>query len=335
MRNVIAASALAGAIALGHGGTAAAQTVELKLSHFVPPNHTFHKWATDWAARLNKESGGKVKVTIYPAGQLVGPPNRQFDAARNGITDIAFTLHGVTPGRYPMADLTNLPFSFPGGGKPDSAVMSRRLTELAPKYLAKEHQGLRILMMAVAPPVIFNSKVPVRTLADFKGLKIRYAGASNRILVDTLGAVPLLVPPPEAQDALSKGIVDAAMFPHEAAVSFDLASVAKYAIEPGLSSASFAMVMNPAKYNSLPPDVRALIDKTTGPQAAEDFGKRYQASEVQGRETQIKKGVTMITLPEADLTKLKTMMKPHIENSLTAAEKRGLPAREFYQAYTK
>src|SRR5262245_50886868 len=82
---------------------AAAQTIELKISHFIPPNHTFHKWVTAWSEKLTTDSGGRLKFTIYPNGQLVGPPNRQFDAARNGITDMAFVLHGVTPGRYSLS----------------------------------------------------------------------------------------------------------------------------------------------------------------------------------------------------------------------------------------
>ena len=97
-------------------GSAQAQTIELKLSHFVPPNHTFHKWALAWGEQLAKESNGRLKFTIYPNGQLVGPPNRQFDAARNGIVDMAFVLHGVTPGRYPMTELVNLAFSWPKAG---------------------------------------------------------------------------------------------------------------------------------------------------------------------------------------------------------------------------
>jgi TRAP-type transport system periplasmic protein len=51
--------ALAAALALGVGATAAqAQTIELKLSHFVPPNHAFHKWATAWAEQLGKIPAG-------------------------------------------------------------------------------------------------------------------------------------------------------------------------------------------------------------------------------------------------------------------------------------
>ena len=96
--NVSAMVAVAGCAALA--APAEAQTIELKISHFIPPNHTFHKWVTAWSDQLAKDSGGRLKFTIYPNGQLVGPPNRQLDAARNGITDMSFVLHGVTPGRY-------------------------------------------------------------------------------------------------------------------------------------------------------------------------------------------------------------------------------------------
>ena len=327
-----AALALVGCAALA--GTAEAQTIELKISHFIPPNHTFHKWVTAWSDQLAKDSGGRLKFTIYPNGQLVGPPNRQFDAARNGITDMAFVLHGVTPGRYAATELGNLPFAWPKAGNL-SATTSRRMSELAPTYLAKEHTGLRIIFMAVANPVVFYSKVPVRSLDDFKGKKVRYAGVQNKYLLDALGATPLLVPPPEAQDALAKGIVEMAMFPHEAALSYDLGTVAKYAIEPGVATATFAFAMNPAKYESLPADLKALIDKASGPAAAESFGKAWEEAEKHGREAEIKQGVQMLTLSDADLDKMKKMMAPHIETAIAAVDKEGKEGRKFFEAYTK
>src|SRR5581483_687143 len=167
----LAATAIFFAVSSLSGG-AQAQTIELKLSHFLPPNHTFHKWAQAWAERLDKESGGRLKVTIYPNGQLVGPPNRQFDAARNGIVDMAFTLHTVTPGRYPITELCQLAFIWPKAGS-GSAVTGKRLTELAPTYLAREHEGLHILWMTVAMPTVVESKIPLAKLDDFKGVKIR------------------------------------------------------------------------------------------------------------------------------------------------------------------
>ena len=188
---------LSGALLLG-ATVAQAQTIDLKLSHFVPPQHAFHKWAVEWAKRLEDESNGRLKITIYPNGQLVGPPNRQFDAARNGVTDIAFTLHGVTPGRYPMTELANLPFTWPSEGALCS-VMGKRMTELAPKYLAQEHVGLHILFMTMANPIVIYSKVPIKTTDDFKGLKIRYASITNKNMLDALGATTMLIPPPDSR----------------------------------------------------------------------------------------------------------------------------------------
>ena len=121
---IVKTAALSALLAAASLGAATAQTIELKLSHFVPPNHTFHKWALAWAAQMEKESGGRLKFQIYPNGQLVGPPNRQFDAARNGITDMAWVLHGVTPGRYAMSELVSLALSWPKAGSSSSITRS-------------------------------------------------------------------------------------------------------------------------------------------------------------------------------------------------------------------
>jgi TRAP-type C4-dicarboxylate transport system substrate-binding protein len=325
--------ALAAALAFA-AGAAQAQTFELKLSHFVPPNHTFHKWAQGWTEDLTKQSGGRLKFQIYPNGQLVGPPNRQFDAARNGIVDFAWVLHGVTPGRYAMAELVNLGFSWPKAGS-SSSITSKRMTELAPAYLAKEHEGLHILWACAAMPVVIYSTIPIRKLDDFKGVKIRYSGVQNRNLLSSLGAVPLLIFPPESQDALAKGIVQGATFPHEASLSLDLGTVAKHATEPGLSTAPFAFVMNPAKYNALPADLKALIDKTSGPAAVERFGKMWEAEETRARAELIKQGVQIHTLPDADVAEIKRRVAPQIEEAVAAVEKAGKPGRKFLAEYTK
>lgn len=329
------AFALAVAVVFGAGTAHAADKVyTLKLSHFVPPQHAFHKWIVKWAQNIEKESNGRLKFEIYPNGQLVGPPNRQFDAARNGIVDIAWCLHGVTPGRYPMTELANLPFTWPSEGV-DLALMGKRMTELAPKYLAAEHKGLHILWMNMANPIVVWSKVPIRKVADYKGKKIRYASITNKEWLEAVGAVPQLVPPPESQDALAKGIVEGATFPYEAGFAYKLGSVAPYAIEPPLASATFATVMNPAKYNSLPPDLRAILDKESGVKAAMAFGKYWQDFEVFARKHFVEKGLKIIVMPDSEVAKMKELSKPIIKNAIAKLEKQGKPAQAFYDAYTK
>ncbi len=333
MKRLALAASLATAAVLSAIAPAGAQTIELKVSHFLPPNHTFQRAMTAWAERLANESNGRLKLQIYPAGQLGGGPNRQFDAARNGIVDVAISLHGATPGRYAMTELASLPFAAPKAGL-NSAVTSKRLTELSP-MLAKEHEGLKILWMAVTPPLMFHSKAPIRKIEDFKGLRVRYAGAQFKAIIEAVGAVPLLVPPQETQDALSKGIVDAATFPYEGAASFDLGTVAKYTLEPGVSSATFAVVMNPAKYASLPDDLKALVDKTTGPSAAEAFGRMWDEAELDGKKSLVAKGVTVTMMPDAELAKMKQALAPQIEAAIAEVEKQSKPGRKFFEDYTK
>lgn len=327
----VLAAVIAGAAPTGR---AEAQTIELKLSHFVPPQHAFHKWVTAWTEDIEKQSGGRLKFTIYPNGQLVGPPNRQLDAARNGITDIAWVLHGVTPGRYPMTELANLPFAWKGT-EDDIVETARRMTELAPKYLAAEHTGLHILFMSMANPVVVYSKTPITKLDDFKGMKIRYASAANKVMLDALGATTLLIPPPDSQDALAKGIIAGATFPHEAGLAYDLAGVVKYSLDPGMASATFVMAMNPAKYNSLPPDLKALLDKESGVAAAVSFGKAWAAQEKFARDVETKKGLIINRLSDADIAKLKELAKKQTDDEVDKLEKQGKPAKAFMAEYLK
>jgi TRAP-type C4-dicarboxylate transport system substrate-binding protein len=207
---------------------------------------------------------------------------------------------------------------------------------LAPKYLAAEHTGLHILFMSMANPIVIYSKVPIHKLDDFKGLRLRYASITNKFLLEAVGAVPLLIPPQEAQDAISKGIVDGAGFPHEAGLAYDLASVAKYAMDPPLASGTFAFVMNPDKYKSLPADLRAIIDKESGVAGAMSFGEAWQAQEKFARNLETtKKGLEITVLSDADVAKMKALAKPIVEKALDEQEKAGHAAREFFAAYTK
>ncbi|MDH4249344.1 MAG: TRAP transporter substrate-binding protein [Deltaproteobacteria bacterium] len=333
-RTILAALGMAILGALSMGGAAQANPIDLKVSTFLPPNHTFVTAMKQWDELLQKESKGQLKLTLYPAGQLAPPP-RQFDLAKSGAADIVISLHGLTPGRFPMADLAGLPLTHPKAGS-RSAISSRRLTELAPEFLGGENEGVRVLWMAVTPPLMFHtSKKAIRKLEDFRGLRIRYAGKVFGELITALGASPLAVQPGETADAMSKGIIDGATFPYEATKSFGLGNIAKYTLEPGVASATFGVVMNLARYESLPKDLKALVDRTTGPDAAENFGKMWDSEENVGKQYLIEKGVEITTMPDSEIAGMRNHFKPIIDSALAALEKEGKPGRKFFEAYTK
>lgn len=307
----------------------------LKVSSYLPPKHTFNAAIEAWGKELAEKSGGKLTLELYPAGQL-GPVNRQFDLARTGAADLAVVLHSATPGRFPLTELAGLPLSHPSAGD-KSAISSARLTEISGEFLTEEHAGTKIMWMAVTPPLKINlSKVEPKTLDAFKGLRIRYAGQVFQQVIEKLGAAPLAVQPAEVAEALSKGIVDGAMFPYEATLAFDLGPELKYSMEPGVASATFALVMNEQKYQSLPDDMKKLIDETTGPARAATFGASWDEGEEVGRTYLTEKNkVSIVTLSGAEEQKFRDLVRPIIDAQIKAVEDAGKPGTQFYQAFLK
>ncbi len=322
---------LAGA-ALAAGMLAVPAMAEtLKVTTFLPPAHTFVKAINEWGEEIAEKSGGELKLEVFPAAQL-GPPPRQFDIVTSGGADIAIFLHSLTPGRFPMTELATLPLTHPSEGD-SSEIMSRRLTALAPDYLAAEHPGTKILWLAVTPPLKLHlAKADPSNLDNLKGLRIRYAGSVWQKIVEALGASPVPVPPAESADAMGKGVVDGATFPFEATKAFDLAPVTAYSMEPGIASATFAVVMSQAAYDRLSPEQQKIIDETTGPDRAAWFGKMWDQGETEGRQYMADAGVTFVTLDQAAIDRLKSGFKAIIDEGLANAGEKG---QAFLDAYTK
>ncbi|HWU60861.1 MAG TPA: TRAP transporter substrate-binding protein [Ensifer sp.] len=312
---------------------ALAQTT-LKVSSFLPPSNAWQKELEAWGAELKEKSKGELSLEIFPAGQL-GPPNRQYEMAANKIVDIAVVLHSATPGRFPVTEIAGLPLTFPSAGK-TSEIMSKRLTELAPQYLAAEHANTKILWMAVTPPLKLHTvKADITKVDDIKGLRVRYAGTVFKDMLSAFGAAPLPIPPAETVDSLSKGIADGAMFPYEATKSFNIGSVAKHSLEPGLATATFALVMSKASFDALSPEDRKLIEETTGPERAAEFGRLLDASEADGRQYMLDNKVKITTLTDEQLAPFKKVVEPIVTKAVSAVDASGKPGSAFLAAYTK
>ena len=326
-----AVTAIAAALWLGQ---ARAQTLDLKASHYLPPNHTMQKWLEAWGQTLDTRSGGRIKLHIYPAAQL-GPVQRQFDLARNGQADLAIGLTGATPGRYPLTEVAALPFVHPAEGT-SSAIASRRMTELAPKYLGKEYPGLHVLWVGVTPlNTVLTGAREITTLADLRGLKMRFQGEQHAKILRALGAAPLQVPPGEIADGMSKGVIDGAIFNYEAAESFGLGTVTRHVMQPTFVGGTLVLVMNAAKYDALPADLRALVDGTSGPDAVAAMGAMWDAADAHGRDYLLANKVAFNTLAPEELAKLQATLQPIVTEAVEALDKAGKPGSAMLADYTK
>ncbi|MBD8892194.1 TRAP transporter substrate-binding protein [Roseibium litorale] len=325
---------LAAAVLFAAGLMPAAAQTTLKASHFLPPNHAWQKVLEAWGEELKEKSKGEIVLEIYPAAQL-GPPNRQYQLVTNGVADLAVVLHSATPGRFPVTELAGQPLTFPASGQ-SSEFMSHRLTELAPEFLAQEHPGTKILWMAVTPPLkLHTTNTDVTSVDDLKGLRVRYAGKVFQQMLESFGAAPLPIPPGETVDALSKGVADGAMFPYEATKSFNLGSVVKYSLEPGLASATFALVMNQESFDALSPENQKLIEEMSGPARAEAFGRLLDESETDARQYMIDNKVKIETLSDSQLAPFKEKVQPLVNEAVAAVDGAGKSGSAFLAAYTK
>ena len=305
---------------------AADEVYTLKLSNHAPPVHHQHAVTfLGWAKELEELSGGRLKLDIYPAEQL-GKLSQQYNLVRRGDVDIAMFLHGIPAGRFPLMELTHLPLLFDSGEQ-----ASRVLMDLVPEYLEAEHRGVKILyLFGHAPGVIHTNSRPVRTPEDLQGMRIRHPSAVIGEALRAWGASPAGMPPGEMAENLDKGVIDGLVIPYDGVLGFRLAPYVRYSTEVFSYVTSFAVVMNPASYAALPPDLQRLIDATTGPAKAREIGARWDAMEVPGKRYMQEGGVEIIELGAAERARFTEAAAGMVERRLAEAEAKGLPAREFF-----
>ena len=317
----LVALAFAAAPAAGQGTT----PIELKFSSWVSTVHGHHTGVmVPWAKMLEEKSGGRLKVTIYP-GSTLGKAPDHFDMVKNGIADIGFTTPGYTPGRFPLISVTELPLLFKTSKGGSLAVMS-----IFDKYFKQEFKDVKVLWFWVHPPGHFHlAKKQVKVLEDLAGLKIRAATPILTNMVKALGAVPVSITAPETYSALERGVVDGTIFPWEAISSFKIAEVLKHHAEVNLYVAPLFTMMNLKKYESLPPDLRKVIDDHSGSWAAEFNGKVWDANELVGIEAVKKAGGTIYKVPAEERQRWAAKLKPVEEEWLKSMEAKGLPGKQL------
>jgi TRAP-type C4-dicarboxylate transport system substrate-binding protein len=308
-------------------GPAAAQDkpIELKFASWVGSAHGHHTQVmVPWAKMIEEKSGGRLKVTIYP-GSTLGKPADHYDLVVNGIADMGFASPGYTPGRFPLIAATELPLLFKTGKGGSQAVWS-----LYDKYFKGEFKDVKALWIWVHPPGQFHlAKKQVKVLEDLSGLKIRAATPMLTTMVKTLGAVPVSIPAPDTYTALERGTVDGTIFPWEAIWSFKLAEVLRHHTVVNLYVAPLITIMNQKKYESLPPDLRKVIDDLSGAWGAEYTGAAWDRNELEGIAVAKKAGATIYTVPQEERQRWATRLKPIEEEWLKNTEAKGLPGRQL------
>lgn len=303
-------------------GSVSAQEVVLKLHHFLSAESPTHAdFLVPWEKAVEEQSGGRIDVQIYPSMQLGGKPPQLFDQARDGIVDLAWTLPGYTPGRFPNTEAFELPFV--AGNATDT---TRALQQFQEKYLTEELGDVHpILVHGSTSYKLHLAGKDVAAMAELSGLKVRTPNRSMTDALNTLGASAIGMPVPEVPQALTTGVIDGAVLPWEVFGSLRIEEVAKNHVEfgqenGGMSSSVFMFVMNKAKYDSLPDDLKKVIDDNSGSALVDSVGGAYDSAEAAQRQKAVDAGGTITVLPEDEVTKWREATQPVVDGWAEAHE---------------
>jgi TRAP-type C4-dicarboxylate transport system substrate-binding protein len=325
--NVLASAALAVAVS-GVPAAAQQQPIELKLAYFVGDQHAMSKWLIKWAEQLEKDSGGRLVVKRFPASQM-GPVQQHYDFVRTGQADIAWFLHGATPGRFPLTEVVQVPYLM---GSSEIGTKALNDPELRAKYLDPEHKGVKVLILLTHQPgQIHTTKKPIRTTDDMKGMRLRFVSPTVRDFVAGLGGTPVGVQPTEQVEQMQKGTIDGVFIDYGGAgIAFKMGGVVKHTTEMYSYVSSFGIGMNPDTWNKLPPDLQAMITKSV--QGVEkEIGEAWDGLDVPGKKALMDAGGEAIKLSPEEDAKFRKIGSDVTAAKVKELDGKGLPGTAVYQ----
>ena len=284
-------------LASGLSVNAAEKVINLKFSNYYPPVAGQSKICEDFINELEARTNGRVKVQYYPGGSLINGPG-MIKGIESGITDIGLSHIQYTPGRMPISEACDLPHAFPSAW-----VGTHVVNDFYNKFKAPEWGKTKPLLIFTNTPSVLVLTKPVKTMDDLKGLTIRAPGPIGEV-IKALGGSPAPTPIVETYDAMAKGVVDGAFVSSETLRTFRFAEVGKYVTQAWHvgNTYTFYILMNKRKYDSLPPDVKEIVDKLSG-EYQERMPLVWNAIDFNGVKVAKEMGVEFTELSDAEFAR--------------------------------
>jgi len=332
LTHLIRSAALA-AFTLAAASQAIAQEVTLRFQHFVSPESANPKYFIGpWAEKVEKDSGGRIKVEIYPFMQLGGKAPSQYDLIRDGVIDGGWVIPGYQPGRFPEAEALELPFMTTKSAE----EASKAAWVYTQKYLMDDFSDVHVIAAHMhGPGLVHKRGAGIAKVEDFNGLKLRGPSRAATLLLNKLGATPIGMPVPAFPEALSKGVVDGGVITWEMSPSLKLDELTDshtdVAGDKALYNLYFIWAMNKAKYESLPPDLRAVIDANSGFMASAWAGRAHDTGDADGRGVMTAAGNEIAEIGLDETERLKGMGEEVVAEWIVEMDKKGLNGAQMVE----
>lgn len=299
-----------------------AQTV-MQMNNWLPPSHfvvteVFKPWADDIAAATE----GRVRVQITSSS--LGPPQRQFDLARQGVADITWSTQGYTPGRFPSSEGVELPFL---GNSAEALSVAYWRTHNQYFDKLNEYEGVKLLSLHVQPPgELFTKDTPIHSLSDLNNLKIRVVNPSTSNLLKRGGGVAIPAPVSQIFELISSGVVDGTFLTTDSIPQMKLTNHLHHrmTVDGGFYNTSFFLVMNQKTWNKLSEKDQQAISALSGEAFAKRIGKIWDEKRAYGVEQFQQHGGKHVEIQGAELEKLKTTLDDARQQWVKTMSERGV-----------
>jgi TRAP-type C4-dicarboxylate transport system substrate-binding protein len=300
-----------------------AQTT-LTFSSWVSPTHHLSVWQVNWAADVEKATGGRVKFQLLPKHPSAPPGT--FDAVRDGLMDLSYVTASYTPARHVLPLMPELP----GAGN-TAEVNSVAYSRIHWKHFHKfgEYNGVKLLAVWTHGPGQLFTKKAVKGINDLQGLKIRTGGGVAEAVANALGTSAFVKPAPESYELLKSGVADGVFFPMESVISFKLDTVLEQAtlFPGGMYSSAFGFFMNQGKWDKLAKQDQAIIEKHSFEYAARSNGKSWDTADQKGLEALKKAKVKIVNADKALLAEVRMRSEPIIDQWIAKADAKGIDGK--------
>lgn len=313
--------------------TAESQVIKLKFSHHNPPTAFVCKQGFEpWAKAIEQKTGGKVKIDIYPSSTL-NKPQDAYDAVVKGIADITWGFVAYYPGRFPLTEVLNLPML----GVDKASLGSKVIWDLytTTPYLQKEFADVKVLTMHTHDGAPITSRMPILNASDMAGKKLRTGGGPVVNFLQSFGSSPIAMPAPDTYQAAEKGVVDGAVMAWEAVEMLNMQEVVKNGLDANVHSGTFFLIMNKQKWESLPPEVKKVLEDESGDAASQLFAKAWDATKTTSTDKFKKAGGVIQTLSPEEQKVWQEKAKLVWDKWANDLEAKGLPGKAVLEETLK
>lgn len=309
MKTIAVAAVTAALVA----GTASAQeAVALRIGHFLPPQSLTHaNLFVPLAENLTRESGGRLKATVYPGGSLGRSPAQQLQLVMDGVIDVSFIVQSYTPGEFPDNSLMELPLQLETTR--EASLVHQRLYE---RGLLRGYDKVHVIGLGTTSAYTLHLNFPYKVLDDLKGRKLRAATGVQSEIIAALGGTPVGgIAVTQTAESLSRGLIEGTLLGWESMNTFRVLPVTTHHLQYPLGFTPLMVAMNRARYDGLSPDLKKLVAKYSGEWIGERMAKNYDTMGGRALEDAQKSDKNaVVELTPAERTRWAAALRPIVES---------------------